>query len=48
MTRAVQHFLHLEITEAAQYNKLVFIVVPLLVIAWAGEVRRTFKNLRKS
>lgn len=30
MTRAIMHLIHLDFTEAYQYNKLSFIVLPLL------------------
>jgi hypothetical protein len=34
MTKAVMHFIHLEFTEAWEYNKLSFIVVPMLAVLW--------------
>lgn len=34
MTRAVMHFIHFEFKEAWEYNRLSFLVVPLLVPLW--------------
>jgi hypothetical protein len=34
LTRATMHFVHFEFAEAAQYNKLSFIVVPMLFMMW--------------
>ncbi len=42
MTRAVQHFIHLEFATAAEYNKLVFIVFPLLVFMIVKEIYDRF------
>lgn len=45
MTRAVQHLLHLELEEAAQFNKLSFLVLPLLGYLWFGQVRGVVNTL---
>lgn len=42
MTRAVQHLIHLDFAAAAEYNKLVFIVFPLLVFMIMKEVYERF------
>ncbi|MAE15094.1 MAG: hypothetical protein CL821_05835 [Crocinitomicaceae bacterium] len=34
ITRAIMHLIHLEFKEALDYNKLVVLVFPLLVILW--------------
>jgi hypothetical protein len=46
MTRALMHLLHLQIETAAMYNKLVFIVLPLLLIVWAQELFKIRKKIR--
>ena len=38
MTRAVMHFIHFEFEEAWNFNKLSFIVVPLLFPLWLKAV----------
>lgn len=42
MTRAVQHLIHLDIRAAAELNKLSFVVLPLLIFLYLGELRRVF------
>jgi len=47
MTRGVQHLLHLDFKEAASYNKLSFIVLPLglyLVGSWIYKTYREASN----
>lgn len=34
MTRAVMHLMHLDIQTAMEYNKLSFVVLPLLMMYW--------------
>lgn len=34
MTRAIMHLMHFDFTRAMEYNKLSFIVLPLLIIYW--------------
>ena len=38
MTRAIMHLIHGNITVAAQYNKLAFIILPILTILWLKEL----------
>lgn len=38
LTRATMHFMHFEFQEAWNYNKLVFIVVPMLSVLWLKAV----------
>lgn len=47
MTRGVQHLLHFEIETAGQYNKLSFIVLPLIVMMCANELISSYKSLRE-
>lgn len=46
LTRGVQHFIHFDFDAAWQFNKLTFIVVPLLLIVWGAEVLSTFKKIK--
>ena len=47
ITRAVQHLIHLDFTNAYLFNKLSFIVAPLLLVAWWQELRRLWKQLHR-
>lgn len=47
MTRAIQHLLHLEFDKAGEFNKLSFIVLPLLGTVWGQEIRKAFKSFRQ-
>ena len=38
MTRAIMHLIHLDWQGAAEFNKLSFVVLPLLGFVWAREV----------
>jgi hypothetical protein len=38
LTKATMHFIHFEFEKAWSYNKLVFIVVPMLVPLWAKAI----------
>ncbi len=40
MTRAIQHLLHGELSVAASFNKMAFVVLPVLLWVWTGEVRK--------
>jgi hypothetical protein len=44
MTRAIQHLIHLEFETAAHYNKLSFIVLPLLVFVILSEAYKLIKS----
>jgi hypothetical protein len=43
MTRAIYAMIHLHINEAWQYNKLVFIVFPLLIYIWIKTIIELLK-----
>lgn len=45
MTRAIQHLIHFDIDLAYSYNKLSFIVLPLLIILCIKEIRRKIRLL---
>jgi len=46
MTRAIQHLLHFNFETASQYNKLAFIVLPILIVVWVIEVRKSYLSLK--
>ena len=47
MTKAIQHLIHLDFTVAYSFNKLSFIVLPLLVVAYIKELRKLFSFFKK-
>ena len=47
MTRAKQHLIHLDFAIAYSYNKLSFIVLPILIFLWIREFLRRFKKLKE-
>ena len=48
MTRAIQHIIHLDFEAAYVFNKISFIVFPLLTVVWFGEVRRTYRKIKNA
>lgn len=40
MTRAIQHLIHFDFTQAWNFNKLAFLVFPLLTISYLKELKR--------
>jgi hypothetical protein len=48
MTRGIQHLLHLDFMSAASFNKLSFVVFPLLIYLWMKEILRQVSILRKT
>lgn len=42
ITRAIMHLMHFDFTGAAEYNKLSFIVLPLLFLLWLKLLLREF------
>jgi hypothetical protein len=46
MTRAVQHLIHFDFNKAYYFNKLSFIVLPLLIFVWYKEVLNVYKKLK--
>ena len=45
MTRAIQHLIHFDFSVAYAYNKLSFLVVPILIISYYSEIKRIFYKL---
>jgi hypothetical protein len=46
LTRASMHLLHFDFKGAAAYNKISFVVVPLLMIVWGSAIWRSFRRIR--
>ena len=44
MTRAIQHLIHLDFSIAWEFNKLSFVVLPLLILSYIKEIKRVFSN----
>lgn len=44
MTRGVQHLLHLEFAEAADFNKLSFVVLPLGLYLLASSIYKLYRS----
>lgn len=47
MTRAIQHLIHFDFIEAWSFNKLSFIVFPLLAVSYIKELMRLYTSLKK-
>jgi hypothetical protein len=47
LTRACMHMIHLDFVTAEAYNRMVFIVLPMLCIMLAAEFVRTILRYRK-
>lgn len=47
MTRACMRLIHFRFAEAADFNKLAFIVFPILAVVWGAEGWRTLNALIK-
>jgi Protein of unknown function (DUF2752) len=48
MTRAVQHLIHLDFAAAYTFNRISFIVFPILAVVWFGEVKETYRKIKES
>lgn len=46
MTRALMHLIHLDWNAASNFNKLSFLVLPLLTMVWVQEVMNIIKQYR--
>ena len=44
MTRAMQHLIHLDFSTAWEFNKLAFVVFPLLSFSYLKEIKRVFSK----
>jgi len=45
MSRATQHLIHFDFKAASSYNKLAFVVFPLLIYGWGEQVVSTYKKI---
>jgi hypothetical protein len=43
MTRGIQHLLHLDFMSAASFNRMSFIVLPILIYLWIKELNRVLR-----
>jgi hypothetical protein len=48
MTRAIQHLIHFEYIPAYQFNKLSFLVLPLLIFSYLKTLKKIFNRYRQS
>ena len=46
ITRAIQHLIHFDFAAAYQFNKLSFIVFPLLIFGWGEEIIRIYRKIK--
>lgn len=46
MTRGIMHLIHLDFTQAAEFNKLSFIVLPLIIFVWIRGFFNDFKKIK--
>lgn len=47
MTRACMHLIHLDTVPALEYNKVAFVVLPILCILLARDFLQTLKRIRR-
>jgi hypothetical protein len=47
MTRSVQHLIHLDIEAAWQFNKLTFLILPILGFFYVKEIKNQIRIIRK-
>jgi len=48
LTRAIQHLIHLDFKTALEFNKLSFIVFPLLVISYFQTLKKIIKKIKNN
>lgn len=46
LTRATQHFIHFDFISAYNFNKLVFLIAPLLIYFWVKEIIKMYKKIK--
>lgn len=47
ITRAIQHAIHFDFTKAWHYNKLVVLVLPVFILLWLNEIKKSLKKFKK-
>ncbi len=48
MTRACMHLIHLDFEAAAHFNKISFVVLPILCFLWIRELVKSLKEYQKA
>lgn len=46
ITRAIQHLIHFQFEEAWHFNKLSFIVAPLIIFLWIKHMFKIYKKIK--
>ena len=46
MTRAIQHLIHLDFQKASEFNKLSFLVLPLLIVSYYNTLKKVYKKIK--
>ena len=46
ITRAIQHAIHFDFTRAWHYNKLVVLVLPVFILLWLIEIKKSLKKFK--
>lgn len=46
ITRAIQHLIHFDFKAAAAFNKLAFIITPILLYFWFDQLKQTIKKIK--
>ena len=46
MTRAVQHLIHLDFQQASEFNKLSFLILPLLIVSYYNTLKKVYKKIK--
>ena len=47
ITRAIQHAIHFDFTRAWHFNKLVVFVLPVFILLWLNEIKKSLKKIKK-
>ena len=45
MTRAIQHLIHFDFEQAYEFNKLSFLVLPLLIVSYYNTIKKVYKKI---
>ena len=46
MTRAIQHLIHLDFQPAYEFNKISFLVLPLLIVSYYNTLKKVYKKIK--
>jgi len=47
MTRAIQHLIHFDFSSAYQFNRMSFLVLPLLIFVYFKEIKKVIYLIKK-